>query len=154
MKTKRHAALYELLQAGHISSQSEAVERLSELGFEVTQATVSRDLDEIGAVKIKEVGRDSRYSILDTASGYGASLSQVLKQFIVSQDVSGNMIVLRTPPGHANAVATALDRAHLEGILGTVAGDDTIFICVDEGIGALKILGVLQKIANVSPPDG
>lgn len=152
MKAKRQASLIEVINGNSISSQSEAVDALKSLGFDVTQATVSRDLDELGAVKVREGGR-VRYAVLDTASGYGASLSQVLRQFVIERAMSGNMLVLRTPPGHANAVATAVDRAQLEGILGTVAGDDTIFIVCDENYGGTRVLEVLQKIEHARKPS-
>ena len=108
MKTQRQAKLLELLQAGKVASQLAAVELLKESSFDVTQATVSRDLEELGAVKVKDGFGDNvstRYAILDTAPGYGASLSQVIRQFVVGKAISGNLLVLRTPPGHANAVA-------------------------------------------------
>lgn len=145
MKARRQAALLELLREGAVTSQAQAVRLLAGRGIRATQATVSRDLEEIGAVRVRDAG-GLRYGLADEemASAFGAPLSQVLRDYVVSADASGNLAVLRTPPGHASVVAAALDRAALGGIVGTIAGDDTLFVCGAEdvrGTGVLEILG-------------
>lgn len=122
---------------------------LAELGIRATQATVSRDLDEIGAVRLRRPD-GYRYGLGDRsgASAYGAPLSQVLRDFVVSSVASGNLAVLHTPPGHASVVAAALDRAALEGILGTIAGDDTLFVCGDESAGGTGVLEILEAVRD------
>lgn len=145
MKAKRQALLLEMLEAGQIDSQQSAVELLRQKGIRATQATVSRDLDELGAVKVREAS-GVKYATMAQASQYGASLVQVLRDFVIHRQPSGNMIVLRTPPGHANVVAAALDRSHLEGVLGIVAGDDTLFLCVDERLGGATVLQMIEKL--------
>lgn len=145
MKVRRQAALVDLLRDGRVTSQSEAVRLLAETGVKVTQATVSRDLDELGAVRVRSGGA-AHYVLLDDIPAFGAPLSQVLRDFVVAKEASGNLAVLRTPPGHANVVAAALDRATLEGVLGTVAGDDTLFVCGDEDTRGRGVLKILEKI--------
>lgn len=139
MKAKRQKLLMELLESGAIDSQQTAVERLRELGVVVTQATLSRDLEELGAIRIK-AGQQMRYALPAQNSRFGAQLSQVLKDYVIAKKTSGNIIVFITPPGHAGMVAAALDRASFPEVLGIVAGDDTLFICVEESLGASKVL--------------
>ncbi len=145
MKTQRHAILVELLQSGEIDSQQRAVELLAERGIEATQATVSRDLEELGAVKVRNAQGVS-YALPAGGSQYGASLVQVMRDYVIRRQASGNMIVLHTPPGHANVVAAALDRSGIEGVLGIVAGDDTLFVCVDDRLGAKTVLEMISAL--------
>lgn len=144
MKARRQSVLVDLVGRGVVTSQSQAVRLLADHGIRATQATVSRDLDDIGAVRVRDFD-GFRYGLVDQqgASAYGAPLGRVLRDFVVSAVASGNLAVLHTPPGHASVVAAALDRAALAGIVGTIAGDDTLFVCGDEsvrGTGVLKIL--------------
>lgn len=144
MKAQRQSVLVDMVRRGEVTSQSQAVRLLADRGITATQATVSRDLDEIGAVRLRDLG-GFPYSLADeqAASAYGAPLGQVLREFVVSAVASGNLAVLHTPPGHASVVAAALDREALGGIVGTIAGDDTLFVCGAEGVrgaGVLKIL--------------
>lgn len=147
MKTKRHAALVELIQSGSIHSHEDAVKLLAKRGITVTQATVSRDLEEVGAAKIRTSAGD-RYDLLPSGSGFGVPLHFVLKEFVISLVASANTVVIKTPPGHANVVAAALDRSQLNGILGTIAGDDTLFVCTDEKVGGKGIVRLLNQIAE------
>ncbi|RIL11599.1 MAG: arginine repressor [Proteobacteria bacterium] len=144
LKTRRHALLLQLIESGQIDSQQCAARLLAKHGFKTTQATVSRDLDELGAVRVR-VGDDMRYAIPSQSSQFGAALPQVMREFVISRQTSGNMIVLHTPPGHANMVAAAIDRDKIDGVLGVVAGDDTLFVCVDERLGAKKVLSMLEE---------
>lgn len=145
MKARRQAHLLELVQQGEVTSQAQAVRLLADSGIRATQATVSRDLDEIGAVRVR--GADGfRYGLADQqgASAFGAPLAQVLREYVVSAVASGNLAVIRTPPGHASVVAAALDRASLPGIVGTIAGDDTLFVCGAEDVGGVGVLQILE----------
>ena len=144
MKAQRQALLLELINSGQVDSQQRAVELLAEQGIDVTQATLSRDFEELGAVRVR-VGDGVKYAITVQASQFGAPLLQVLRDYVIRRQLSGNMIVLHTPPGHASMVAAAIDRSNLEGILGVVAGDDTLFICVDEKLGAKKVLDLIEE---------
>lgn len=149
MKARRQAALLDLVQRGVVTSQTRAVDLLAELGITATQATVSRDLDEIGAVRTRQHG-GFRYGLGERngASAYGAPLAQVLREFVVSAVASGNLAVLHTPPGHASVVAAALDRAALDAIVGTIAGDDTLFVCGDESVGGGGVIGILEAVRD------
>jgi transcriptional regulator of arginine metabolism len=148
MSTKhvRLAILSNLVQQGFISSQSDAVSALEQHNIEATQATVSRDLAEIGAVRRTRAGR-TLYELAHENSSFGMSLSRVLKEFIVRKVASGQLVVLHTPPGHASVVAAAIDRTNISGILGVIAGDDTIFIACNADVGAQKVLQDLLNYA-------
>ncbi len=139
MKLKRRAVLLELIEAGLVSSQTEAVGLLEAKGFGATQATVSRDLEELGAVRIKD-GDSVRYGVLEAGSEFGMSLQQVTGNFVLSHSISKNIIVLKTPPGHAGMVAAAIDRASIKEVLGCIAGDDTVFICVAEKVKGAQVV--------------
>ncbi|MCC7076779.1 MAG: arginine repressor [Acidimicrobiia bacterium] len=153
MKARRQAVLAELLAAGAVTSQTRAVALLAERDVQTTQATVSRDLEELGAFRVR--GPDGiRYALTAEGSPYGISLTRVLREFVVESEASGPLAVLRTPPGHASMVAAALDRAHIEGILGTVAGDDTLFVCADEKTQGAGVLAVLTRLADRTRPEG
>lgn len=145
MKAKRQAILLELLEQGVIRSQTEAVKQLIRRGIDATQATVSRDLEDIGAIKVRE-GKKTHYTLASKTPQFGAPLAKTLKEFVVHSVASNNMIVLHTPPGHAAFVAAAIDRAKLREILGTIAGDDTIFICCRPDVDTI---GFAQKLAKL-----
>lgn len=149
MKARRQAALIELVQQGAVTSQAQAVRLLAGSGIRATQATVSRDLDELGAVRIRDVD-GFRYGLADQQGGsaFGAPLAQVLREYVVSAVASGNLAVLRTPPGHASVVAAALDRAALLGIVGTIAGDDTLFVCGAEDVRGTGVLELLETAGS------
>jgi transcriptional regulator of arginine metabolism len=147
VKAKRHSLLIALLEAGEIDSQQRAAELLQEHGIEATQATISRDFEELGVVRVHS-GSSTRYAMSSQSSQFGAALPQVLRDYVIRAQTSGNIIVLHTPPGHASVVAAAIDRGAVEGILGVVAGDDTLFICADEKIGARRTLKRLERLSE------
>jgi transcriptional regulator of arginine metabolism len=104
-----------------------------------TQATVSRDLDDLGAIKVRIRGGETVYAIPELPKDQRAPddhLRRVLADWVVEVAHSANLVVVRTPPGTANVVGSALDRAGLPEVLGTVAGDDTLFVISAEGTGA------------------
>jgi transcriptional regulator of arginine metabolism len=133
-----------ILTGGAVSSQSELVEVLGREGFEVTQATVSRDLKELGAVKVRSTRGGLTYA-LRSGSGEDAGLGRILAEFGNEILPSGNLVVIKTPPGAAQVVAGALDRSALEGVLGTVAGDDTVLVVAD-GTGGDRLAELLEQI--------
>lgn len=143
MRARRQAVLRDLVADGLIGSQADAVVQLAAVGITATQATVSRDLEALGAARVRTPD-GVRYALADTPSAFGAPLPLVLRQYVVSGAASGPLAVLRTPPGHASVVAAALDRAQLDGVLGTVAGDDTLFVCGDERTGGAGVLALLE----------
>jgi len=134
-RTRRLRALADLIRAEPHASQEELTERLRGLGHAATQATVSRDLDQLGAVKVKQ-GGTLRYVLPDQigardwASG---QLERIVREWVQGVEPAGPLVVLRTPPGSAHLVASAIDQAHLQEVAGTVAGDDTIFLAVRDG---------------------
>lgn len=146
MRAKRHAVLVDLISRGLVRSQDDARKLLAKKGFRTTQATVSRDLENISAVRVHDEN-GMRYTLQSNNSEFGASLQHVLREYVLTMQASHNMLVLRTPPGHASMVAAALDRAQLDGVLGTVAGDDTLFVCANEqlmGVGVMRVFKALS----------
>lgn len=156
-KVARHRRIVELLDRFPVSSQAALAELLSADGFAVTQATLSRDLDELGAVKVATTsagyvyavpaeGGDPRVQAPESASG--ARLAKVAQDVLVSVDSSANIVVLRTPPGGAQYLASAIDRSDWPDVIGTVAGDDTVLLVTGSADGgaqtAAAILGLLD----------
>jgi transcriptional regulator of arginine metabolism len=128
LKDRRQRAITDLIRADALSNQEELAERLTSLGFAVTQATISRDLEQIGAVKVRRGGQLS-YALPDQVQGSaGPALAAVLRDFVRSIDSAGNLVIIRTPPGSAHLVGVALDQSGIPEIVGTICGDDTIFI--------------------------
>ena len=134
-RTRRLRALSELVRAEPLASQEELTERLRASGHQATQATVSRDLVSLGAVKVKRDGvlryvLPDQFAARDWATG---QLERIVREWVQALEPAGAMLVLRTPPGSAHLVASAIDQAQLAEIAGTVAGDDTIFLAVRDG---------------------
>jgi transcriptional regulator of arginine metabolism len=135
-KTARQARITTLIREKAIRSQTELVELLAAEGIQVTQATLSRDLEELGALKLRAAdGGPGGYFIpedgnpaLRRPEQAPARLQRLLKELLTGTDSSGNLAVLRTPPGAAQFLASALDRAGLPEVVGTIAGDDTILV--------------------------
>ena len=150
-KPQRQHRIARLLEEQVISSQVQLVELLATEGLNLTQATVSRDLEELGAVKVRIPGGAMAYAVPELAKDRVAPedvLRKVLGEFLVEAGHSANLAVLRTPPGSAHVVASALDRANLVDVLGTVAGDDTVLVvCPPEG--GQKISARLAKLAGI-----
>ncbi|MGH3559794.1 MAG: arginine repressor, partial [Mycobacterium sp.] len=135
----RQAKIVTVLSSAQVRSQSELAGLLAADGIEVTQATLSRDLEELGAVKLRGAnGGVAVYVVPEDGSpvrgvsGGTGRLSRLLSELLVSTDASGNLAVLRTPPGAADYLASAIDRAALPYVVGTIAGDDTIFVAARE----------------------
>jgi len=149
-KQRRQHLLARLLGENAISSQDQIVELLGREGIAATQATVSRDLEEIGAVKVRVPGVEGLvYAVPELPRDQVAPLDhlrRVLGEWVVEVATSGNLLVLRTPPGSAHVVASALDRAGLDGAIGTVAGDDTVLVVAAEHIGADALGERLEQI--------
>ena len=141
-RARRLRTLADLVRSGTLASQEEAPERLRALGFAVTQATVSRDLDQLGAVKVKRGGIFS-YALPDQIAGSDWSadrLERILREWVLSIESAGQMLVIKTPPGSAHLVASAIDHSGLPEIAGTVSGDDTLFLAVRDGIAIPALL--------------
>jgi transcriptional regulator of arginine metabolism len=136
-KEQRQRAIADLIRSGALSSQEELADRLSALGFAVTQATISRDLEQIGAVKVRRSGQLS-YTLPDQVqSAPGPRLAVVLREFVRSIEIAANLVVIKTPPGSAHLIGVALDQSDLEEVVGTICGDDTVFVaCGSDAIAA------------------
>jgi transcriptional regulator of arginine metabolism len=153
-KNQRQHRIARLLAAQAVSSQGQLVELLAADDVEATQATVSRDLEELGAVKVRLPGGDTAYALPELPAQQIAPadhLRRVLGEWAVEITFSGNLVLLRTPPGCAHVVASALDRSGLDGVLGTVAGDDTLLVVVAEGHHGRGMAERLEALAGLGP---
>lgn len=151
-KTQRQHLVVKMIEQHVVRNQMDLVELLAAEGVAATQATVSRDLDDLGAIKVRVPGGDSAYAIPELPKDQVAPedhLRRVLGDWVVEVASSANLVVLRTPPGSAHVVGSALDRAGLEGILGTVAGDDTLILVADEGVGGRQVARLLSDLAGL-----
>ena len=143
MKTLRQAVIRELVEQESITSQEQLRMRLRGRGIEVTQATLSRDIRDLGLVKRTADGAYRSVSTLAAGDAPGAetALARAMAEYLRRHDVVGNLIVLRTDPGQAQTVAVAIDRAQPPGIVGTIAGDDTILVICRTPDGAAVVAG-------------
>jgi transcriptional regulator of arginine metabolism len=155
-KAARHARIADLMAAHQIRSQGELADRLAADGVQVTQATLSRDLEELGAVKVRGTDGGAPVYLLP-AEGSGpmrlaehapAKLLRLLRELLTGTDASGNIAVLRTPPGAAHYLASALDKSGLPDVVGTVAGDDTIFVVAREPVTGAALAATLSGWAT------
>ncbi len=150
-KPQRQHRIAKFLEEQVISSQIQLVEMLATEGIVATQATVSRDLEELGAVKVRIPGGQMAYAVPEHAKDRVTPedrLKRVLSEFVVEATHSANLAVLRTPPGSAHVVAAAIDRVGVGDVLGTVAGDDTVLVVCSE-VGGKKVAAQLAKLAGL-----
>jgi transcriptional regulator of arginine metabolism len=144
-KAARHGQITELIRDNVIRSQTELAELLSAGGIDVTQATLSRDLEELGALKLRGVdGGAPVYRIPEDGGprpmvGGTDRLARLLGELLLSHQGAGNLAVLRTPPGAAQFLASAIDRASLADVVGTIAGDDTILVVARDGLTGAEV---------------
>jgi transcriptional regulator of arginine metabolism len=149
-RAARHARIVQLVRLGPVRSQTELADLLGEDGIIVTQATLSRDLEELGAMKISGaylIPEDGRPPLRATDQG-PARLLRLLHELLTGVDASGNIAVLRTPPGAAQFLASALDRSGLSDVVGTLAGDDTIFVVARDVTGGKALADKLAEWAG------
>ena len=151
-KAQRQHRVAKLLGERAVTSQGQLVELLAEDGVATHQATVSRDLEELGAIKVRVPGGELVYAIPELPTEALAPqdhLRRVLGEWVVEAAVSANLVLLRTPPGSAHVVASALDRSGLDGVLGTVAGDDTLLVVVADGYEGSDVAQRLRDLAGL-----
>lgn len=151
-KAQRQQALIRIIENAEVSSQTQLQKLLAKEGIKATQVTVSRDLEEVGAIKVRSSSGDTVYAIATFEPARRATsdqLRRVMSEWVAEVAHSGQMVVLRTPPGCAHVVASALDRAAPNGLLGTVAGDDTIICVATESVGGKKLAGELRSLAGL-----
>ncbi|MEU3307567.1 arginine repressor [Nocardiopsis sp. NPDC055551] len=165
-KAARHARITDVLTREDVRSQGELAKRLSEGGVQVTQATLSRDLDELGAVKLRTADGNLAYVLpgeggerlqrtrpdsLDLEQVSGARLNRLAEDLLVSAEASANMVIVRTPPGAAQFLASAIDHTDFHAILGTIAGDDTILVISRDPQGGEDLAAALLRLADRRP---
>jgi transcriptional regulator of arginine metabolism len=145
-KHQRQQLLRELLTSADLRSQTDVRDALAVRGVDAHQATVSRDLDELGAVKVRGADGSLVYRLaVDPGPGAARSrLDEVLQRFVTTVRYSGNLAVLRTPPACAHPVASAIDLAELDGVLATVSGDDTVLVVAEEELGGAALADRLR----------
>lgn len=130
MKNERQQAIAALIEKYQIGTQEELAEKLREAGFNVTQATVSRDIRQMNLKKASVNGEKSCYIMLKEEAPLTGAYGSALKESLVSVDIAMNLLVLKTHPGMAMAVAAAVDALHFGEIVGTIAGDDTVMVAI------------------------
>lgn len=152
-KVQRQQTIARLVAKHPVTSQPQLLELLAAEGISATQATVSRDLDDLGAVKVRVPGGDTVYAIPEYEPARLAPhdhLRRVMGEWVAEVRTSGNLVVLRTPPGCAHVVASALDRSSPPGLIGTVAGDDTLLCVAEEETGGASLASALRDLAGLA----
>jgi transcriptional regulator of arginine metabolism len=158
-KAARHALIRDVLEHHAVPSQARLAELLGDAGVRVTQATLSRDLDDVGATKVSGPdgalvyavpgeGGDGSPVCAVTDGTAAARLARVASEVLVSADHSANLVVLRTPPGAAQFLASAIDHSVLPSVLGTVAGDDTVLLVTRDPDGGADVVAAMLNLAE------
>ncbi|EEW51324.1 arginine repressor [Corynebacterium efficiens YS-314] len=160
-RTARQALIVQILNRQRVTSQVQLSELLLDEGIDITQATLSRDLDELGARKVRPDRGRAFYAIgpVDTTIGEDLrgpqeKLRRMLDELLVSTDHSGNIAMLRTPPGAAQYLASFIDRVGLKEVVGTIAGDDTVFVLAREPLTGRDLGELLGGRAGARGPEG
>lgn len=157
-KTARHHRIVEILRRIPVRSQAELAERLAAAEVVVTQATLSRDLVELGAVRVRHPDGGLVYAVPGEGgdrtpwAGVGqevldSRLARLCEELLVTAEVSANLVVLRTPPGAAQLLASAIDQSVMPGVLGTIAGDDTVLVVVRNPAGGQEVVARFLALA-------
>lgn len=149
-KARRLKVLGELIRTQSVASQEEMADRLAAAGFRVTQATISRDLEALGAVRIRRP-EGVAYALpgeISSTAREQRRLAPILADWVLSVAAAGNLVILRTPPGSAHLVGVALDQARLPRVVGTICGDDTIFVAAATAREAIALAGQLGQLAG------
>ena len=146
----RRSAAITAINSGRIHSQEDLVQALKKAGFPVTQATASRDIEEIGAVRIRNQKGEMVYSISEDSDSSLARSLPLPQELILSVEASGNLAVVRTPPGGAQLLASSLDHSGIQEIIGTIAGDDTVLVVSRSESGGNALARELLTFAGIS----
>ena len=155
-KTQRQHRISELIEREVISTAAQIVARLQSEGIAATQATVTRDLQELGTIKVRDEHGSRRIVIASAPKMSSAPidhLRRMMGEWVVSVTSSSNLVVVRTPPGCAHVVASALDRSALDGVLGSVAGDDTILVIASDVHGGARLATDFRHLAGIAESD-
>ncbi len=151
-KTSRQHAIVRILGDEPVTSQGQLVDLLARADIEATQATVSRDLEELGAIKVRVPGGELVYALPEHPNEALAApdhLRRVLGDWVASVEHAHNLVVIRTPPGSAHVVASAIDRSGMPGVLGTVAGDDSILVVASETTTGADLADTIRSLAGI-----
>ena len=163
-KSARHQQIVDLVGAHEVRSQAELAELLAATGVHVTQGTLSRDLVELDAVRVRSASGALVYAVPgeggdrrpaapgETAAGQ-ARLAKLCAELLVSAESSANLVVLRTPPGAAQFFASAVDKAELDSVLGTIAGDDTVLVIGRDPAGGDELARRFLTMADHPEPE-
>ena len=147
MKNSRHTRILEIIGDYVIETQDDLIEKLKESGYPVTQATVSRDIKQLGLIKTATKDGGYKYTVArGDNSGNENKLKNIMRETVVNAQDAQNIIVVKTFPGMANAAAAALDSLAGEAVIGSIAGDDTIFIVVRNAEDAMEITNFIKEI--------
>ncbi len=152
-KPQRQHRIARLLETSAVTNQAQLVSMLADEGVVATQTTVSRDLEELGAVNVRFPGGETVYALPELPTKQVAPedhLRRVLGEWVVEVAHSVNLVVLRTPPGSAHVVGSAIDRSGVEGVVGTVAGDDTVLVVAAEEPGGAALADRLAALAGTN----
>lgn len=149
MKIGRHAKIIDLIAKYNIETQEELVEHLQREGYQVTQATVSRDIRELKLTKISGEGGRQKYALMqEHGTGMNEKYLRVLKDGFVSMDMAQNILVVKTVSGMAMAVAAAIDAMHWSEVAGCIAGDDTIMCAIRSSEDTLRVMEKIGRIVG------
>ncbi len=147
IKKNRHSAILKIISEREICTQEELTERLIELGYDVSQSTVSRDINELNLIKAEGDEKKSKYvKAIDTSKAVSPNRKSIFKQSTLSIDVANNIIVVKTLSGHANAVALIIDEMNFSQVLGSVAGDDAVLIVAKTNSDAEIVMKSLRTL--------
>lgn len=146
MKLERHSKIVELIGKYEIETQEELADYLNQAGFQVTQATVSRDIRELKLTKVQSESGKQRYVVLQTQGSFSDKYIRILRDGYLSMDMAQNILVIKTVAGMAMAVAAALDALHFSEIVGCIAGDDTIMCAVRSADDTILVMDKLKKL--------
>ena len=145
MKKGRHEAIIDLVRSNEIENQSELAYKLSEMGYEVTQATVSRDIQKLNLIKVKSNGK-FKYAVVETVDNFSEKYVRIIRETIKLMDIAKNLVVIKTQPGMAMATAAALDGLQLDEIVGSLAGDDAIFVATKSDDNAMLLMNKIEVL--------
>ena len=148
-RARRQKALAELIRTEALGSQEEVTARLAAIGLAATQATVSRDLESLGATKVKR-GGTLRYALPGAGETdfQAGRMERIVAEWVRSVEAAGNLLVLKTPPGSAHLVASVIDQAALPEFAGTISGDDTLFVALRDGVVAAAMANRFRQMAG------
>lgn len=146
-KNDRQESILRLVRGASISTQEELVGELESQGYVITQATVSRDIKDLGIIKVTLPSGGSKYSVLDrTGNVAPGRLLSVFSHSVISSECAMHLVVIKTLPGMAQAAASALDSIHLQGVIGSIAGDDTVFVATPSPEEAIALSQTIKDM--------